>query len=63
MTQGTGKLTHLIAVRLDDDQLAALKAWRREQDDMPNNAEAIRRLMLKGMGAAAPTKKPKPARK
>jgi hypothetical protein len=57
--KGTGKLTHLIAVRLDDEQLAALKAWRREQDDMPNNAEAIRRLMNKALEGE---RGPKPAK-
>jgi hypothetical protein len=44
-------MTNLIAVRLDDDRLAKLKAWRKKQDDPPNNAEAIRQLFDLGLEA------------
>jgi hypothetical protein len=44
-------MTNLIAVRLDEERLAKLKAWRKEQDDPPNNAEAIRRLFDLGLEA------------
>ncbi|MBO0765699.1 MAG: hypothetical protein J2P50_14080 [Hyphomicrobiaceae bacterium] len=45
------KMTNLIAVRLDDDRLKKLKAWRKQQDDPPNNAEAIRQLFDLGLEA------------
>ena len=38
-------MQHLIAVRLDDDQLAAVNAYRQRQGDPPTKAEAIRQLM------------------
>jgi hypothetical protein len=63
MTRGTGKLTNLIAVRLDEDRLKALKAWRKEQDDPPNNAEAIRQLFDLGLDAWARGERPRPAAK
>ena len=61
MTRGTGKLTNLIAVRLDEERLKALKAWRKEQDDPPNNAEAIRQLFDLGLDAWARGERPKSA--
>jgi hypothetical protein len=45
------KMTNLIAVRLDEGRLAKLKAYRKQQDDPPNNAEAIRQLFDMGLQA------------
>ena len=41
----------LISSRSDcpDEQLAALNAWRRKQEDPPTHAEAIRQLMETGL--------------
>ncbi len=38
-------MQHVIAVRLDDEQLAAVNVWRQQQGDPPTKAEAIRQLM------------------
>lgn len=35
----------LVGVRLQAPQLAALDAWRRNQDDLPTRPEAVRRLL------------------
>jgi hypothetical protein len=43
------KMTDLVAVRLKPETTAVLDAWRRDQLDLPNRAEAIRRLMVKGL--------------
>ena len=51
-------MTNLIAVRLDDAQLARLNGWRKKQDDPPTRAEAIRKLMERGLDAEE-TEKPK----
>ena len=50
MPKGT-KMTNLIAVRLDEERLAELKAYRKQQDDPPNNAEAVRQLFDLGLDA------------
>jgi hypothetical protein len=60
MTEGSGKLTNLIAVRLDEERLRKLKAWRKEQDDPPNNAEAIRQLFDLGLEAWMRGERPGP---
>lgn len=44
-------MTNLIALRIDDARLAKLKAYRKQQDDPPNNAEAARQLFDLGMEA------------
>jgi len=44
-------MTNLIAVRLDDERLAKLKNYRKQQEDPPNNAEAVRQLFDLGMEA------------
>lgn len=51
MPERTRKMTNLIAVRLDDEQLARLNSWRKKQDDPPTRAEAIRKLMERGLNA------------
>jgi hypothetical protein len=51
------KMTNLIAVRLDEERLAELKAYRKQQDDPPNNAEAIRQLFDLGLEAWKKTHK------
>lgn len=42
-------MTNLIAVRLTEEQLEVLNAWRRRQTDPPSRAEAIRQLMEIGL--------------
>lgn len=44
-------MNNLIAVRLDESRLDELKAYRKEQDDPPTNAEAIRQLFDLGLKA------------
>jgi hypothetical protein len=41
-----------VLVGFDDDQLLAIDAWRRQQDDLPNRSESIRRLVERGLTAA-----------
>jgi hypothetical protein len=50
-------MTNLIAVRLDDAQLARLNSWRKKQDDPPTRAEAIRKLMERGLDAESAEKR------
>jgi hypothetical protein len=45
------KMTDLVAVRLKPDTAKVLDEWRRAQIDLPNRAEAIRRLMARGLEA------------
>jgi hypothetical protein len=49
MPKRTAKMTHLVAVRLDDEQSQSLNEWRRRQPDPPSRAEAIRQLMEIGL--------------
>ena len=44
-------MTDLVAVRLKPDTAKVLDEWRRAQIDLPNRAEAIRRLMARGLEA------------
>jgi metal-responsive CopG/Arc/MetJ family transcriptional regulator len=44
------QIGQLVGVRLQPEPLARLDAWRREQDDLPNRSEAIRRLVDKALG-------------
>jgi hypothetical protein len=60
MPKRNRKMTNLIAVRLDEERLAKLRAWRKEQDDPPNNAEAIRQLFDLGLEAWDRGERPKP---
>ena len=36
-------------MRLSDDFIARLDAWRRRQPDLPTRTEAVRRLVERGM--------------
>jgi hypothetical protein len=38
-----------VLVRIQDQPLAAIDDWRRQQQDMPSRAEAIRRLLAKAL--------------
>ena len=38
-----------ISVRVDEDFLTLIDAWRRKQDDVPTRPEAIRRLVELGL--------------
>lgn len=40
-------------MRIQPSFLAKLDAWRRQQDDLPNRSEAVRRLVDLGMKAGA----------
>ena len=42
-----------IGVRVDEDFLKQLDAWRKKQDDLPGRPEAIRRLVELGLKAKA----------
>ena len=37
-------------MRLDEETLTRVDAWRRDQDDVPSRAEAMRRLVERGLG-------------
>jgi len=39
----------LIGARWHDDDLTAIDAWRAQQDDKPDRAEAVRRLVRLGL--------------
>ena len=42
-----------IGVRVDQEFLRRLDAWRKNQDDLPGRPEAIRRLVELGLKAKA----------
>jgi len=44
-------------LRLEQDTLDRVDAWRREQGDLPSRAEAIRRLVETGLNAATPSRR------
>jgi len=53
-----------LLVGFDDHAIKALDAWRRNQDDLPNRSEAIRRLVEGGLAADRNSPKPRrPAKK
>ena len=56
-TTGKGAL---IGGRWHDADLAAIDAWRMSQDDQPDRAEALRRLVRMGLLQAAQKKRRKP---
>lgn len=43
----------VIQVRLPEELLQKLNEWRREQQDIPSKAEAVRRLLLKALADEA----------
>jgi hypothetical protein len=63
MPERTRKMNNLIAVRLDDGQLARLNSWRKKQDDPPTRAEAIRKLMERGLDVEENEKTAKESRR
>jgi hypothetical protein len=46
-----------VQVRLKDEFLAAVDDWRRNEPDLPNRPEAIRRLAEMGLKASAKRRK------
>ena len=44
---------HAFQMRVSDDFLRTIDAWRRRQPDKPSRAEAIRRLVGKAIGTPA----------
>lgn len=40
---------HKLLIGFTDEQVAALDNWRRQQSDLPNRSEAIRRLVEKSL--------------
>ncbi|WP_409411587.1 ribbon-helix-helix protein, CopG family [Brevundimonas sp.] len=46
--------TEPVTVRLPREQLEAIDAYRRSQDDLPSRPEAIRRLVEKGLDPQTP---------
>jgi metal-responsive CopG/Arc/MetJ family transcriptional regulator len=49
-----------LLIGFTDEQVSALDAWRREQDDLPSRSEAIRRILDERLGSKG---RPKPAGK
>jgi len=47
----------MLQPRFDDDFIAALDNWRREQPDMPSRTESLRRLTALALEAEAAKKK------
>jgi hypothetical protein len=47
----------ILQMRVSDEFLATVDAWRRKQDDEPSRSEAIRRLVELGLQAPAPKRK------
>jgi uncharacterized protein YfbU (UPF0304 family) len=41
-------------LRIDEDQLARIRAWAEEQESLPTAAEAVRRLIDLGLAAGSP---------
>jgi len=48
-----------INVRVDEEFLERLDAWRRKQPDLPTRPEAIRRLADRGLASEANAAKPR----
>jgi hypothetical protein len=46
-----GEKNHPFQMRVSADWLATIDDWRRKQPDIPSRAEAIRRLVEKGLGS------------
>ena len=40
-----------VLIGLDDERLAAIDAWRRQQEDIPTRSEAIRRMVDQALTA------------
>ena len=40
------RLSHALTLKLTAGMVAEIDEWRRQQPDLPNRAEAIRRLIL-----------------
>lgn len=49
-----------VLVRLQPALAARIDTWRRSEDDLPNRAEAIRRLVEHALIAEKPKRKVKP---
>jgi hypothetical protein len=49
----------MIGLRWHDPQLKSIDEWRRNQADLPNRAEAIRRLVELGLHSPTEPKKKK----
>jgi hypothetical protein len=46
----TREKAHTFQMRVAPEWLAIIDDWRRQQPDIPSRAEAIRRLVEKGLG-------------
>jgi hypothetical protein len=49
-------------MRVPDDFMRRLDAWRRRQPDIPSRSESVRRLVEAGMGALGGSPKPSATR-
>ena len=56
MTDEEGRKPTRFELRLPASMAAAIDAWRRQQVDLPNRAEAARRLIELGLGPLWPEK-------
>jgi hypothetical protein len=45
------KKHHRIPIMMSAEEVEAIDAWRREQDDIPSRPEAVRRLIEMGLAA------------
>lgn len=54
--------TERLELRVNDEFLAAVDNWRRNQPDLPPRAEAIRRLVFEALEKANKQPKPKAGR-
>jgi hypothetical protein len=48
------KKHHRIPIMMSAEEVEAIDAWRRKQDDIPSRPEAVRRLIEMGLAAKKP---------
>lgn len=48
------KREHLLSVRIDDELLKRIDAWRRRQPDLPSRPEAVRRALVRMLDVEEP---------
>jgi hypothetical protein len=47
-----------LLIGFDDDTIKAIDGWRREQEDLPNRSESVRRLVSLALGERLPVAMP-----
>ena len=61
--KGTSPLDQRVPVPMNAELVKAIDEWRRHQPDLPNRAEAIRRLVQLGIAKTEAAATPPPARR